>query len=283
MPTLIARNLKTLKKALESRKFFNKKIGLVPTMGAIHDGHLALINKSLKVSEVTVVSIFLNPIQFSKKEDLNNYPKTESHDIKVLTKKNVDLIFIPNQKDMYPPDFSTYIYLKKFNNILCGKRRKEHFSGVSTVVLKLFSLVKPTAAFFGEKDYQQLVIIKKLVKDLNFSIKIYSIKTVRDKRGLALSSRNKLLSEEEKIKASKINTILNKISINAINNNKETFSDIKKILNSHGINKIEYLEIRDETFLELFNSEYKNIRKYRVFLAVKIGKVRLIDNIRLNN
>ena len=283
MPTLIARNLKTLKKVLESRKFFNKKIGLVPTMGAIHDGHLALINKSLKVSEVTVVSIFLNPIQFSKKEDLNNYPKTESHDIKVLTKKNVDLIFIPNQKDMYPLDFSTYIYLKKFNNILCGKRRKEHFSGVSTVVLKLFSLVKPTAAFFGEKDYQQLVIIKKLVKDLNFSIKIYSIKTVRDKRGLALSSRNKLLSEEEKIKASKINTILNKISINAINNNKETFSDIKKILNSHGINKIEYLEIRDETFLELFNSEYKNIRKYRVFLAVKIGKVRLIDNIRLNN
>ncbi len=283
MPTVIARNLKTLKKALESPKFLNKKIGLVPTMGAIHDGHLELINKSLKVSEVTVVSIFINPIQFSKKEDLNNYPKTESHDINVLTKKNVDLIFIPNQKDMYPLDFSTYINLKKFNNILCGKRRKKHFSGVSTVVLKLFSLVKPTSAFFGEKDYQQLVIIKKLVKDLNFSIKIYSIKTVRDKRGLALSSRNKLLSEEEKIKASKINSTLNKISINAINNNKETFSDIKKILNSYGINKIEYLEIRDESFLELFNSEYKNIRKYRAFIAVKIGKVRLIDNVRLNN
>ena len=282
MPTVIARNLKTLKKALKSPKFFNKKIGLVPTMGAIHEGHLELINKSLKVSEVTVVSIFINPIQFSKKEDLNNYPKTESHDIKVLTKKNVDLIFIPNQKDMYPLDFSTYINLKKFNNILCGKRRKKHFSGVSTVVLKLFSLVKPTSAFFGEKDYQQLVIIKKLVKDLNFSIKIYSIKTVRDKRGLALSSRNKLLSEEEKIKASKINSTLNKISINAINNNKETFSDIKKILNSYGINKIEYLEIRDESFLELFNSEYKNIRKYRAFIAVKIGKVRLIDNVRLN-
>ena len=282
MPTVIARNLKTLKKALESPKFFNKKIGLVPTMGAIHEGHLELINKSLKVSEVTVVSIFINPIQFSKKEDLNNYPKTESHDIKVLTKKNVDLIFIPNQKDMYPLDFSTYINLKKFNNILCGKRRKKHFSGVSTVVLKLFSLVKPTSAFFGEKDYQQLVIIKKLVKDLNFSIKIYSIKTVRDKRGLALSSRNKLLSEEEKIKASKINSILNKITINAINKNKETFSDIKKILNSYGINKIEYLEIRDESFLELFNSEYKNIRKYRAFIAVKIGKVRLIDNVRLN-
>ena len=283
MPTVIARNLKTLKKALESPKFFNKKIGLVPTMGAIHEGHLELINKSLKVSEVTVVSIFINPIQFSKKEDLNNYPKTESHDINVLTKKNVDLIFIPNQKDMYPLDFSTYINLKKFNNILCGKRRKKHFSGVSTVVLKLFSLVKPTSAFFGEKDYQQLVIIKKLVKDLNFSIKIYSIKTVRDKRGLALSSRNKLLSEEEKIKASKINSTLNKISINAINNNKETFSDIKKILNSYGINKIEYLEIRDESFLELYNSDYKNIRKYRAFIAVKIGKVRLIDNVRLNN
>ena len=283
MPTVIARNLKTLKKALKSPKFFNKKIGLVPTMGAIHEGHLELINKSLKVSEVTVVSIFINPIQFSKKEDLNNYPKTESHDIKVLTKKNVDLIFIPNQKDMYPLDFSTYINLKKFNNILCGKRRKKHFSGVSTVVLKLFSLVKPTSAFFGEKDYQQLVIIKKLVKDLNFSIKIYSIKTVRDKRGLALSSRNKLLSEEEKIKASKINSTLNKISINAINNYKETFSDIKKILNSYGINKIEYLEIRDESFLEPFNSDYKNIRKYRVFIAVKIGKVRLIDNVRLNN
>ena len=205
MPTLIARNLKTLETALSSQKFKKKK-GLVPTMGAIHDGHLALVDKCLKVSQITVVTIFINPIQFNNKKDLKNYPTSITKDINALTKKNVDIIFIPGINDMYPADFSTFIDLKKFDNILCGKKRKGHFSGVATVVLKLFCLINPSFAFFGEKDYQQLFIIKKLVRDLNFKINIHSIKTVRDKNGLALSSRNRLLSEEEKNIASKVNS-----------------------------------------------------------------------------
>ncbi len=281
MPTLIARNLKTLKEALSRPKFRNKKIGLVPTMGAIHMGHLALVDKSIKLSEVTIVTIFVNPIQFSSKEDLKNYPKSIDSDIKILSEKKVDLIFIPQKKDMYPKDFSTYINLKKFDSILCGKKRKGHFSGVATIVLKLISLVQPFQAFFGEKDYQQLVIIKKLVEDLNLGVKINSVNTVRDKDGLALSSRNNLLSEEQKITASKINEILNKINLKKLKNQKDLFSSTKKNLNFYGINNIEYLEIREEKSLELYNSKLDKNKNYRVFIAVRIGNVRLIDNIRL--
>ena len=281
MPTLIARNLKTLKEALSRPKFRNKKIGLVPTMGAIHMGHLALVDKSIKLSEVTIVTIFVNPIQFSSKEDLKNYPKSIDSDIKILSEKKVDLIFIPQKKDMYPKDFSTYINLKKFDSILCGKKRKGHFSGVATIVLKLISLVQPFQAFFGEKDYQQLVIIKKLVEDLNLGVKINSVNTVRDKDGLALSSRNNLLSEEQKITASKINKILNKINLKKLKNQKDLFSSTKKNLNFYGINNIEYLEIREEKSLELYNSKLDKNKNYRVFIAVRIGNVRLIDNIRL--
>jgi len=281
VPTLIARNLKTLKKTLESPKFKNKKIGLVPTMGAIHRGHLTLVDKSLRTSEVTVVSIFVNPLQFNKAEDFKNYPTAYDKDIKILTEKKVDLIFFPDQKDMYPEDFSTYINLKKYNHILCGKKRKGHFSGVAIIVLKLFSLVNPNFAYFGEKDYQQLVIIKKLVKDLNLDIKIFSIRTVRDKNGLALSSRNKLLDKEEKIKASKINSILNKVTLKKLHNQKNLYIEIKRKLNSCGIYKIEYLEVRDERSLKLYDPTTRCNENYRVFIAVKIGKVRLIDNKRV--
>ena len=281
MPTLIARNLKTLKKTLASPKFKNKKIGLVPTMGSIHKGHLTLVDKSLRISEATVVSIFVNPLQFDKIEDLKNYPIAYDKDIQILTEKKVDLIFFPDTKDMYPENFSTFINLKKYGNILCGKKRKGHFSGVATVVLKLFSLVNPNYAYFGEKDYQQLVIIKKLVKDFNLDIKILSIRTVRDKNGLALSSRNKQLDKEQKIKASKINIILNKITLKKLYDQKNLFVEIKKKLNSLGIEKIEYLEVRDETSLKLYDPTSRYNENYRVFIAVKIGKVRLIDNKRV--
>ncbi len=276
MPTLIARNLKTLKKALSSQRFRNKKTGLVPTMGAIHEGHLALVNKSIKLCEATIVTIFVNPIQFNNKEDLKNYPTALANDIEILTQRKVDLIFIPNIRDMYPQDFSTYIHLNKFSDILCGKNRKGHFSGVATVVMKLLSLIQPKCAFFGEKDYQQLIIIKKLVKDFNLNVRIHSVKTVRDKNGLALSSRNNLLNKEQKTKASKINTILK-----SFNGKKNPLHLIKKNLNLNGIYKIEYLEIRDEKFLEIYNSKCSNSNNYRIFIAVKIGKIRLIDNVRL--
>ncbi len=282
MPTLIARNLKSLEKALSSQKIKKKKIGLVPTMGAIHDGHLALVDKCLKLSQVTVVTIFINPLQFNNKKDLKNYPTSIKKDIIILTEKKVDIIFIPKIKDIYPSDFSTFIELKKFDNMLCGKKRNGHFSGVATVVLKLFCLINPRVAFFGEKDFQQLFIIKKLVRDLNLNIDVQAVKTVRDKSGLALSSRNRLLSKEEKNIASKVNIILKEISLINLKSIKTILNQTSKKLYSEGVKKVEYLEIRNEKSLETYEHGKLGNNYYRVFVAVKVGKVRLIDNLRLN-
>ncbi len=281
MPTLIARNLKSLEKALSSQRIKKKKIGLVPTMGAIHDGHLALVDKCLKLSQVTVVTIFINPMQFNNKKDLKNYPTSIRKDISILTEKKVNIIFIPKIKDIYPSDFSTFIELKKFDNMLCGKNRNGHFSGVATVVLKLFCLINPRVAFFGEKDFQQLFIIKKLVRDLNLNIDVQAVKTVRDKNGLALSSRNRLLSKGEKNIASKVNIILREISLKNLKSIKSILKKTSKKLYSEGVKKVEYLEVRNEKSLESYTYGKLGNNHYRVFVAVKVGKVRLIDNLRL--
>ncbi len=282
MTTLIARNLKTLNNILTDYKFREKNIGLVPTMGAIHRGHLALVNKSLKSTEKTIVTIFVNPMQFNNKEDFNNYPDSIKEDIAILTKKKVDLIFIPKKEEIYPSDFSTFVHLKKFDDILCGKNRKNHFAGVATVVLKLFSLIKPQHAFFGEKDYQQLIIIKKLVSDFNLGMKIHSVKTVRDSKGLALSSRNNLLSESQKEKASKINNILKNLSVKNIIGKKKFLGKLEKKLSINGVKNIEYLEVRDDKSLELYDEKKSLGKSYRIFIAVKFGKIRLIDNLRIS-
>ncbi|MBV68819.1 MAG: pantoate--beta-alanine ligase [Pelagibacterales bacterium] len=281
VPTLIARNLKSLEKALSSQRIKKKKIGLVPTMGAIHDGHLALVDKCLKLSQVTVVTIFINPMQFNNKKDLKNYPTSIRKDISILTEKKVNIIFIPKIKDIYPSDFSTFIELKKFDNMLCGKNRNGHFSGVATVVLKLFCLINPRVAFFGEKDFQQLFIIKKLVRDLNLNIDVQAVKTVRDKSGLALSSRNRLLSKGEKNIASKVNIILREISLKNLKSIKSILKKTSKKLYSEGVKKVEYLEVRNEKSLESYTYGKLGNNHYRVFVAVKVGKVRLIDNLRL--
>tara|TARA_B100001989_G_scaffold59397_1_gene39619 strand:- start:1253 stop:2104 length:852 start_codon:yes stop_codon:yes gene_type:complete len=281
VPTLIARNLKSLEKALSSQRIKKKKIGLVPTMGAIHDGHLALVDKCLKLSQVTVVTIFINPMQFNNKKDLKNYPTSIRKDISILTEKKVNIIFIPKIKDIYPSDFSTFIELKKFDNMLCGKNRNGHFSGVATVVLKLFCLINPRVAFFGEKDFQQLFIIKKLVRDLNLNIDVQAVKTVRDKNGLALSSRNRLLSKGEKNIASKVNIILREISLKNLKSIKSILKKTSKKLYSEGVKKVEYLEVRNEKSLESYTYGKLGNNHYRVFVAVKVGKVRLIDNLRL--
>ena len=192
MQTIIARSLLNLKKNLNNLKK-NQKVGLVPTMGSIHDGHLELIKRSKKLKYFTVVTIFVNPAQFDNKNDLKKYPSQENKDLEILKKYDVDLVFFPKVKQMYPLGYSTYIKEINFSDILCGKYRKSHFSGVLTIVLKLFLIVQPHAAFFGEKDFQQLFLIKKMVEDFNLRVKIIGIPTVRDANGLALSSRNKLL------------------------------------------------------------------------------------------
>ena len=261
-------------------------IGLVPTMGALHAGHKSLIDKCVAKCDKTVVSVFVNPIQFCAGEDLDRYPKTLDADCKLCDDAKVDIVFAPSPKEMYGEghilsnDFLTYVVPPYFyTDKLCGNARVGHFDGVCTVVNKLFNIVEPDFAFFGEKDAQQLIIIKKMVKDLNIPVEIVPCPLIREESGLALSSRNKYLSNEDKQYALALSKILFNIKkcyqkgITDINVLKETAYNY---LNSH--HELEYLDFRDENDLEEKNIADNNTR---VFIAVKIGNVRLIDNISL--
>lgn len=262
-------------------------IGLVPTMGALHAGHKSLIDKSVAKCDKTVVSVFVNPIQFGPNEDLDKYPRTLDADYKLCNEAGVDIVFAPSPKEMYGEghilsnDFLTYVIPPYFYvDKLCGKSRIGHFDGVCTVVNKLFNIVQPDYAFFGQKDAQQLIIIKKMVHDLNIPIEIIPCPIVREEAGLALSSRNKYLSVEDKEHALALSKIL--FNIKACYNKGITdVSALKETaysyLNSH--HELEYLEFRDENDLEEKTTADDNTR---VFIAVKIGNVRLIDNILLH-
>ena len=280
MQTIIARSLLNLKKNLNNLKK-NQKIGLVPTMGCIHDGHLELIKKCKKLKYFTVVSIFVNPAQFNDQNDFSKYPTQEKKDLEILTKYDVDLVFFPKVKQIYPLGYSTYVKEKNFSNILCGKYRKNHFSGVLTVVLKLFLIIQPYAGFFGEKDFQQLFLIKKMVKDLNLGVKIISIPTVRDSGGLALSSRNKFLNSRGLEIAKQIYLNVKKIKYLDYKHTKDLELYFKKELKKSGLDKIEYIEIRDSKSLIRNRDIIKKV-SLRIFIAVYVDNVRLIDNYRLN-
>jgi len=261
-------------------------VGLVPTMGALHNGHKSLIDKSVSKCDRTVVSVFVNPIQFCPGEDLDKYPRTLDLDEKLCSDAGVDIVFAPSPKEMYGDvnimsnDFLTYVIPPFFYvNKLCGKSRVGHFDGVCTVVNKLFNIVQPDFAFFGEKDRQQLIILKKMVRDLNIPVQIIPCPIVREESGLALSSRNKYLSDEDKVHALALSKIL--FNIKACYN--KGIRDVKALsetaysyLNEH--HELEYLEFRDADDLEEKTIADKNTV---VFIALKIGNVRLIDNIAL--
>lgn len=261
-------------------------IGLVPTMGALHNGHLSLIKKSVARCDRTVVSVFVNPIQFCPGEDLDKYPRTLDADEKLCSDAGVDIVFAPSPKEMYGEghilsnDFLTYVIPPFFYvNKLCGKSRVGHFDGVCTVVNKLFNIVQPDFAFFGEKDRQQLIILKKMVKDLNIPLEIVPCPIVREENGLALSSRNKYLSAEAKVDALALSKILFNIKAcydRGIKDVKALTETAYSFLNKN--HSLEYLEFRDAD-----NLEEKEIADDNtiVFIAVKIGDVRLIDNIAL--
>ena len=280
MQTIIARSLLNLKKNLNNLKR-NRKVGLVPTMGCIHDGHLELIKKCKKLRYFTVVSIFVNPAQFNNQNDLKKYPSQDKKDLEILKKYDVDLVLFPKVNQMYPLGYSTYIKEINFSDILCGKYRKNHFSGVLTIVLKLLLIVQPYAAFFGEKDFQQLFLIKKMIKDLNLGVKIIGIPTVRDSNGLALSSRNKLLNARGLEIAKQIYLNIKKIRYLDYKYVKDLELYLKKELRKSGLNNIEYLEIRDSRNLVHPKKIIKG-RTLRVFIAVYVNGVRLIDNYKLN-
>jgi len=274
---------KTSKEILDFLNKTNKSIGLVPTMGALHAGHESLIKKALIENEIVIVSIFVNPTQFDNKDDLINYPRNLESDLEKIKKLDSKIIiYSPLIKDLYFDDIS----VKDFNfgfigNELEGHFRKNHFNSVATIVEKLFNLFKPNRAYFGEKDYQQILIIKNLILKSNLNVELTSCPTVRDPDGLALSSRNDLLSKKER----KIAPIIYKTLLNVKNKikNEQIESVIFKIENEFESTpslKLEYLEIREALSLKPVKKINKE-KKYRAFISARIGKIRLIDNIEL--
>ncbi|MBR1460783.1 pantoate--beta-alanine ligase [bacterium] len=261
-------------------------VGLVPTMGALHAGHLSLIKKAVEKCDRVVVSVFVNPIQFCPGEDLDKYPRTLEADTKLCNDNGVSIVFAPTPNEMYGDgqmrtnDTLTYVIPPFFYvNTLCGKSRVGHFDGVCTVVNKLFNIVQPDYAFFGQKDAQQLIIIKKMVQDLNIPVEIVPCPIVREESGLAMSSRNKYLSEEDKKEALVLSKILNNIKTcykKGITNVEALKETAFQFLNSH--HDLEYLEFHDADNLEEKQIADANTR---VFIACKVAGVRLIDNILL--
>ena len=256
-----------------------KSIGFVPTLGAIHNGHLSLIKKSIKHCSNTVISIFLNPTQFAPNEDLNSYPKTLDADLKLLKKLNIDVLFLPDEHEMYCKASDVNIPDNDLFNKLEGQSRPHFFYGVTTIVAKLFNVIKPTHAFFGEKDAQQLLIIQKMIKEMQYNVKLISCSTVRDQNGLALSSRNHYLNQTEQKQASIIYQGLMKIKFELDkgekNSNKLKLLFKQKIFKISEI-KLDYISIANINTLE----EIQNINNQKILIsaAVYFNNVRLIDN-----
>lgn len=282
MPTHIIK-MKIINNISEMQKLSDelrktKRIGFIPTMGYLHEGHLSLIRKARESCDITVASIFVNPIQFGPQEDLAKYPRDFKRDAALLEKEKTDIIFHPSAEEMYLNDFSTYVEVKKLQDFLCGKTRAGHFVGVATVVTKLFNIVKPHFAVFGQKDFQQLAVIKKMVRDLNMDIEIIGHPTVREKDGLAMSSRNTYLSKSERDKALLISTSLKKAEKLFLEGERKTATlkkEVEDMLRQKEGIDIEYIDICDAHTLE----ELDTIKNRAVLaIACRIGKTRLIDN-----
>lgn len=261
----------------------SKPVILVPTMGALHDGHRKLIKegKSLSSNRGTlVVSIYVNPIQFNSEEDLDKYPRTFNEDSKVCDEEGVDIIFLPTDSEMYPDQPLTKVTENTLSKELCGLKRPGHFDGVCTVVTKLFNIIKPHTAVFGKKDYQQLSIIKQLVTDLNYAIEILPVETHREPNGLAMSSRNQHLNLEEKEKAATIYKALCAMAESKKTVSQEIIELGRSIIEKESQTiKIEYLEIVDRTRLDKLDIVDKPAL---AAIAVIVGKTRLIDNIEID-
>jgi len=261
------------------RKGISGSLGFVPTMGSLHEGHLSLVVEANKICTHTVVSIYLNPAQFAPDEDLATYPKKLQHDLDVLSQLQIDAIFLPTDSEMYPRGYSTYMQETKLSTVLEGKSRPLFFQGVATVVAKFFNIVKPTHAFFGEKDAQQLLIVKKMVKDMAYPIDIISCPIIRHNNGLAMSSRNSYLSESDQKAASIIYRSLQdgKNLVISGERNAQTIRDkIIQTIMQENLLHIDYVSITDaETLVEISGNISNNIL---VSTAVFLGKTRLIDN-----
>ena len=253
------------------------KIGLVPTMGYLHEGHLTLVRAARKIADVVVVSIFVNPIQFGPSEDLARYPRNFERDAKFLEQEKTDIVFYPDDGQMYEKDFSTYVEAKKLEDHLCGKTRTGHFTGVATVVTKLFNIVKPHYAVFGQKDYQQLVIIERMVRDLNIDVEIVPHPTVREADGLAMSSRNQYLSTAERAVAAALHRTLLAMRAGALAGQPRARVEAEADAMLRGAGFVpDYAVLRRPDFSEPTDGESG---PQVALIAARLGRTRLIDNL----
>jgi len=275
----VAETIKSVRSLVKAARSKGKRIGFVPTMGALHIGHIFLIEKAVKECDFVVVSIFVNPTQFGPGEDFEKYPRPFESDLEICRKAGVDVVFAPSPQEMYEKENLTWVNVEKLTKPLCGRSRPGHFRGVATVCAKLFNIVAPDVAYFGQKDAQQAIVIKRMVADLNMPLEISICPTVRQADGLAVSSRNKYLSKEQRKDATYIYKALKKCEglIEAGTTDSKTIIDeMKKILKQVPSIEIEYISIVDaETLGEL----EKIAGKILTAVAVKIGSARLIDNI----
>lgn len=280
----VINDIARIKPIISALKNHNASIGFVPTMGALHQGHLSLMKRSFQENDYNIVSIFLNPLQFGKNEDLDKYPRPIEKDMKLCSEYNINLLFSPNTSDIYNGPNDTFIISENLSNQLCGLKRPGHFKGVLTIVAKLFNLIMPDNAYFGEKDYQQAILIKNMVKDLNIPVNIILCPTIRHSDGLAMSSRNEYLDDEDKKRASnlfgaflKAEKLIKEKKIKKYDHLIEAVcyhlkSNIPDII-------IDYIEVLYDGTLEkasVFN------RDLRILSAVWIKKTRLIDNYRIS-
>jgi pantoate--beta-alanine ligase len=274
----IITSIEEMKKWSRLTRSKDKTIGFVATMGSLHDGHLSLIKTSIAKCDTTVVSIFVNPTQFGPNEDFDSYPRNLKTDKQILQTTGIDVLFNPQQNELYPEKFQTFVTVEDKTNYLCGTSRPQFFRGITTIILKLFNITNPHIAFFGEKDWQQLEVIRTMVHDLNMDVSIVGQPTVRDKDGLAMSSRNCSLSKLEKKSARSLSQALESAQALVVKGERSAENirtEIRKTIEQKQGTKIDYISLCDP---ESFAEQTEINSKALVALAVRVGSTRLIDN-----
>ncbi|MCL4538888.1 MAG: pantoate--beta-alanine ligase [Bacteroidetes bacterium] len=279
----IIETVKEMQTAAEGLRLSGKKIGLVPTMGYLHEGHLSLVDEVKKRSDVVVMSVYVNPTQFAQGEDLDKYPRDLSRDEKNAAERGVNYLFVPSDREMYPEEHLSFIELNKVSHILEGEFRPTHFKGVATVVAKLLNIVKPAVALFGQKDAQQAFIIRKMVRDLNFDVEIVVAPIVREEDGLALSSRNVYLSQYQRKQANVLYRSL-KLAESNLSKGETSLEKVRsamvRLISSESEGKIDYVSfVEPATFCKI--EEAGSLAEILALLAVRFGQTRLIDNMLL--
>ncbi len=274
----IIKDIKALREILTSARLQNKSIGFVPTMGALHEGHLSLIRRSKKENDLTVLSIFVNPMQFGPREDYRTYPRDKKNDCLFAKKEKVDIIFSPSVYEIYPLGYLTYINVEKIADILCGKSRPGHFQGVTTIVGKLLNIVQPQVLYLGQKDAQQCVVLKQMVRDLNFPVTVKILPTMREADGLAMSSRNQYLTRQGRQEATYLYKALKLAKTKILKGERHPTTIIKlmqSLIDKNTSGKIDYIACVDSATL----APLKILKgEILIALAVYFGKARLIDN-----